>query len=292
MITYLSYFRDYAANRQTRNTIESECVPDLSRCIVYGPALEEGNEVGQETYFTIELRNCNDNKICNANGKHTLNVTITGSHSKNDFEAKENEDGTFYVTFVPKGDGNHVIEIKLDGVPIGNSPVHVSFNAAKGNIMTKPVAHWFVQDQTTKKFVPYSNEDSELIEKHFSQWGGGILTIREFLKIDTTKNEEVNMSQRSLFSYLTRPILRGTWFWQDDDYLWYPYDTSTATILEKAFQENKFHENVCIAEGKKVRFVTQFPDGSFRQYRQSRDAKAGGRLVQRGYMGQLHEYNS
>jgi len=287
MMTYISSFRDYAETSKFRKVSDDEFVPDLNKCLVYGPAFQPGNEAGNETYFTIEVRNSADRKVqC---GGHNIAVRITGPHTQSQFSATDNTDGTYFVTFTPHEDGNYIIEVYLNDRAIGESPVHVSIQAVKGPTSTKPVSHWFVLDQMTKKFVPYSDEDNDVLENHFIRWNGGVVSIREF-KMDLTKNEEINTVQKYLFQFVTRPIVRGTWFWQDDDAKWYPYDTTTAAILEKAYQRKEFNRNVDISEGKKVRYVSQFPDGSFRQFRQSKEARKEGRPVERGYKGQVIEY--
>jgi len=203
-------------------------------CKVYGPALNPGNDAGLKTYFTIEVRNKYNKKV--ACGGHNIATRITGPHTQEQFVAKENGDGTYFVEFTPTEDGNYIIEVKLNNIPIGESPVHVSINAVKGPTGSKPVAHWFVQDLTTKRFFPYSDVQNAELETHFAQYSGGVVTIGD-LKIDLSKHEEIDTVHKHLFSHITRPIVRGTWFWQDNDEKWYPYDDTTAAILEMAFQK-------------------------------------------------------
>jgi len=66
-----------------------------------------------------------------------------------------------------------------------------------------------------------------------------------------------------------------------------PYSEEICAILENAYQTNQFNKNVTFQMGKKKRYVAQFPDGSFKQYRQASDANTKGRKVERGYEGEL-----
>jgi len=66
-----------------------------------------------------------------------------------------------------------------------------------------------------------------------------------------------------------------------------PYIEEICVTLEGAYQNNQFNKIVSFTMGKKVRYVSQFPDGSFKQYRQASDAKTKGRRVERGYSGEL-----
>jgi len=271
MITYISYFRDAAEKLKiaSKNTnLEKErlldLIPDKSKCIVYGPALQAGNEAGNETYFTIEVRNSKNNII--PQGGHNIDVRITGPHSQSKFLAKDNSNGLYFVTFTPDEDGNYVIEVNLNKEAIGESPVHISVKPGQKAMGSKPKPHWFCQDLNTKKWIPYSDEDSDMLEDQFFRFGGGTVVIRE-LKIDISKREEVNTQKKHIIHHIARPILRGTWYWQEDDNSWIPYDEATAATLEKAIQNNEFNKNVNISDGKKVRYVTQFTDGTFRQFR-------------------------
>jgi hypothetical protein len=69
-----------------------------------------------------------------------------------------------------------------------------------------------------------------------------------------------------------------------------PYSEEISTHLESSYHNNLFTKNVSFSMGKKVRYVSQFPDGSFKQYRQASDASTKGRRVERGYGGELLYY--
>jgi hypothetical protein len=299
MMIYISYFRDYEEshknlpqinkeNEAEKEDLLLETTPDLSKCIVFGRALEPDNEAEQETYFTVEIRNAKDKKIV-APG-YVISVKITGPRSQYQFKAKENGDGTHYVTFTPEMDGNHIIEVQLNNNPIGSSPFHITVLGKPKPLLTKPKSYWFYQDiYATKNWIPYPQNENYLIEQQFETYGGGTLTINEF-KIDISAREQVNTIKRHIIHYETKPMVRGTWFWEGDDLSMIPYSEEISSHLERAYQKNLFTKNVSFNMGKKVRYVSQFPDGSFKQYRQATDASTKGRKVERGFGGELIYY--
>jgi len=292
MMTYISYFRDRAEflkihndNLAQQRDLLLETTPDLSKCIVYGPALGPGNEALQETYFTVEIRNAMNNKIVVPS--HEISVKITGPRSQSQYKANDNGDGTHYVTFTPETDGNHIIEVKLNNIPIGASPFHITIEGIPKSLITKPKPYWYFQDiYETKNWFPFPQNENHLIESQFEEYGGGVIQINEF-RVDISKREQVNTIKRHIIHFETKPILRGTWFWEDDLGNMIPYTEEICAILEGAYQNNQFNRNVSFTMVKKVRYVSQFPDGSFKQYRQSSKALTKGRRVERGYGGEL-----
>jgi len=300
MMTYISYFRDYWKKFQEEppppiikdDTAEKnlllEQTPDLSKCIVYGPALVQECEAEQETYFTVEIRNAKDKKIV-APG-YEISVKITGPRNQNQYRAKDNGDGTNFVTFTPQTDGNHIIEVKLNNTPIGKSPFYINIKpkyVEPPPVYTKPKPYWFYQDiYETKNWIPFPENENFLIEKQFETYGGGVINLNEF-RIDISKREKVNTIKRHYIHLETKPMVRGTWFWEDDNGNMAPYSEEICATLETCYQNNDFNKNVCFTMGKKVRFVSQFPDGSFKQYRQANDASTKGRRVDRGYRGEV-----
>jgi len=263
--------------------------PDISKCIVYGPGLEVGNDAGKETYFTIEVRNSADRKV--PTGGHNIFVRITGPHTQSGFNAVDNSDGTYYVTYTPNEDGNYVVEVRLENKPVQSSPFHVANVPVKGPVTTEPEPHWFVQELNSKIWTPYDRDINSEIETQFQAYGGGSIQImNNSFKIDLSAREEINLAKKHLFSHEKRPVIRGTWFWKTDDGNWSPYSEEVCVILEKGFKENAFvpGNKVDISEKKKTRHVI-LEDGVYKQYRQSNDANPQGRLVQRGYLGHTIE---
>jgi len=289
MMTYISYFREYALTHELHKQKDLEMTPDISKCIVYGPGLEPGNDADKETYLTIEIRNAADRKV--PSGGHNIFVRITGPHTQSKFNAVDNLDGTYYVTYTPGEDGNYVVEVRLDDKPIQSSPFHVTINPVKGPVTTEPKPHWFVQDIATQKWVPYDQDINQEIEAQFAAYGGGMIQIlNNMYRIDLSGREEINLTKKHLLgSHERRPVIRGTWFWKTDDATWCPYSEEICVILEKGYKDNKFTNGaeVDISEKKKQRFVKE-EDGAFNQYRKAHDAKLP-RPVHRGYLGQVIE---
>jgi len=289
MMTYISYFRDYANAREHQKQKDVELNADISKCIVYGPGLEAGNDAEKETYFTIEVRNSADRKV--PKGGHNIFVRITGPHTQSGFNAVDNSDGTYYVTYTPGEDGNYVVEVRLDNKPIQSSPFHVAINEVKGPVTTEPVAQWYVKDENTKNWVAYDRDTNQAIESQFLEYGGGsVVILQNTYKVDLSAREEINLTKKQLFGHEKRPISRATWFWKTDDGAWSPYTEEVCVTLERGFKENAFvgGQKVDISEKKKIRYVVE-QDGEYRQHRQKEDANPQGRPVQRGYLGNLIE---
>jgi hypothetical protein len=184
-------------------------------------------------------------------------------------------------------DGNHIIEVQLNNHPIGSSPFHITILGKPKPLLTKPKPYWFYQDiYETKKWLPFPQNENYLIETQFETYGGGVLPINEF-RIDISRREQVNTIKRHIIHFETKPMVRGTWFWEGDDQQMTPYSEEISAHLESAYQRNRFTKNVSFHMGKKVRYVSQFPDGSFKQYRQANDASTKGRRVERGFGGEL-----
>jgi len=293
MMTYLSYFREYALNKvEVDKTKELELIPDITKCIVYGPGLEPGNVAGKSTYFTIEIRNQFDRKV--PQGGHQLYTRITGPHSQNQFQATDNRDGTYFVTYTPDEGGNYVIEVRLDNKPIQSSPFHVTIEGVAEPTVSEPVPCWYVQKEVDpEKWHPYDQGTNDLLEKHFQNFGGGSVAIlNNAYKVDLSLKEEINLQKKSLLSgHEKRNIRRGTWFWMADDKVPVPYSEEIAVKLEIAYKDGRFanRQKVDISEKKKIRYVIEVSPGEFKQYRESQDANPVGRVVQRGFKGQTYE---
>jgi len=288
IMTYVSYFKEYAHQYGLRVDQQREITPFHDNCIVYGPGLEAGNDQGIETYFTIEIRNEFNRKV--PSGGHNIGVRITGPHTQNTLQTFDKKDGTYYVTYTPEEDGNYVIEVNLDHKHIQGSPFHVKINKVEGEKDTLPVPHWFFMDLVDKTWKPYGITASNEIEENFIKYPGAVFTLSDgVFKIDLGNMKEVNTKKKHLLSYETRDIIRGTWFWQFDQNTWLPYDTEWAAALEKEFQKGTFSRvDVCKPGAKKIRYVAMLADGTFKQFRQAKDAGEG-RPVLRGYKGQVIE---
>jgi hypothetical protein len=293
MMTYLSYFREYANNKDTTDKQkELELIPDITKCIVYGHGLEPGNESGNSTYFTIEIRNAANRKV--PQGGHNLYVRMTGPHSQQQFSATDHHDGTYFVTYTPEEGGNYVVEVRLENKPIQSSPFHVTIQAAAAPTISEPAPCWFVLKELKPKEIwhPYDQTTNDILERNFQNYGGGsVYILNNSYKVDLSLKEETNLQKKGFITGPEkRPIRRGTWYWCDDDNAFVPYSEEIAVHLEKAYKEGMFANSakVYLPGKKKVRFVIEESPDNFRQFRTSSSAKPEGRPVQRGYKGQTY----
>jgi len=199
MMAYLSYFREYAMNQDNLDKQkELELIPDISRCIVYGAGIDPGNTAEKSTYFTIEIRNAMDRRVPRSGDN--IFVRITGPHSQESFQALENPDGQYYVTYTPSEGGNYVIEVKFENKPIQTSPFHVTIQDIPDPIVTEPLPCWFVLQSTNPEiWYPYDPATNELIEKQFQQFGGGSVSIlNNTFKVNLSEKEEFNLQKKGL----------------------------------------------------------------------------------------------
>jgi len=124
-MTYISYFRDYLDMETRRKQQELfEKTPVAGKCFAYGKGIEPGNEAGIETEFTIEARNGGDRRVpC---GGHDFPTVITAPDgSKVPVKSHDNNNGTYNVSYVPRMEGNHSVDITFKGTPIKSSPLNV-----------------------------------------------------------------------------------------------------------------------------------------------------------------------
>jgi filamin len=130
-MTYISYFRDYLDMERRRKDQELfERTPVAEKCRAYGRGLEPGNEAGNETDFTIEAINGAGRRV--PVGGHTFVTKITDPRGRQVASStRDNKDGTYFVTYTPEEEGNHVVEVTYQGKQIQKSPFHVFINSSK-----------------------------------------------------------------------------------------------------------------------------------------------------------------
>jgi len=107
MMTYISYFRDYDQNRDTRDL--------ASLCSAFGPGLVEGI-VGEESSFTV----------INPSGKGKLEVKVFGPKSQAKVQIKDNGKGRYDISYTPTEPGEYEVHVTLDGKHIPGSIFHVT----------------------------------------------------------------------------------------------------------------------------------------------------------------------
>jgi len=145
-----------------------------------------------------------------------------------------------------------------------------------------------------KKHIPYPDYLSSEIENQWATHHGGIVKANGGkTEIDINKKEEVHHSEGLFKSKEKKEIIRGTWFWLDDDNkTWRPYPDNVALYLEQCFKSGQISVpgGRCELPGeKKVRYIQMESDGTYRQRRVKSDANPEGRKVLRGFMGQVLE---
>jgi len=258
----------------------------------------KGSNVLVGQIYDIRVVVCGPDGKALDHGGHTVFASLTSKNvSKQSLNVHDNGDGSYFLEVCPKDPGNNTLEVKLNNKHIIDSPFIFPVTELKVEKKTRPLAHWFYQDVKTKekKFFPYSDSHNEMIEEHFLKFHGGSLNLNEY-RLDLSAKIEYNTHEKKLLSwgpgpqFESRPIIRGTWFWKGDDGQYQPYDEESAGELENSFQSGKFLSgNVYLKDGKKSRHVAYSPSGEYTQFRDAKDAKQGGRTVQRGYNGKVVE---
>lgn len=124
VMTYISYYRDYAENeakRRGQEALEKIAVPEKS--FAHGAGLQEGEQF-IPAEFTIQARNQFGRDVpC---GGETFDVKITtpkGTPVAN--KVTDNGNGTYTVQYTPMDSGRHAVAIQLKGKAISGSPYHV-----------------------------------------------------------------------------------------------------------------------------------------------------------------------
>eukprot|EP01114_Cavostelium_apophysatum_P014354 TRINITY_DN369_c0_g1_i1.p1 TRINITY_DN369_c0_g1~~TRINITY_DN369_c0_g1_i1.p1 ORF type:complete len:755 (+),score=260.59 TRINITY_DN369_c0_g1_i1:68-2332(+) len=123
VMTYISYYRDWAANeakRRGQEELERLAVP--GRCRAYGPGLEKG-ETHIPTEFTIEAINQFMRRV--NHGGDPFEVSIAGPRTPVQFNMTDNNDGTYRVEYTPVEVGVHIVTITLKATQIQGSPFRV-----------------------------------------------------------------------------------------------------------------------------------------------------------------------
>jgi len=255
-----------------------------------GPGLKRCEALSL-TYFSVEILS---KVVYTPRGTLKFQVAIkspSGKIQKLDPEFKVNRKSC-EVQFMYHEGGTNIVEVFLENKHITGSPYSVSVIPVK--LTTVPRWYVFVSD---KYWKPYSKKVSDQLEQN---WQNNIrtlfvVTISEDnhvynVQISFADMVEINQAKISrLFFPQKRAIRRGTWFWKtDSDTEQYaPYPTEIAERLENSLECGFFSlsNRVDVTQGKKIRHVIQFSDGSFRQYRSASDANPKGRVVLRGYKG-------
>ncbi|EGC39028.1 hypothetical protein DICPUDRAFT_91322 [Dictyostelium purpureum] len=135
VITYVSYFRDYALNKEKRDADALAALEkkrretsDASQVEAYGPGLE-GGFVNKKADFTIKAINYYGEPL--ANGGEGFTVKVKDAEG-NEYPVSlvDNNNGTYdgsYTVAVPQ---DYTVVIQLDDVDIKNSPFNVKIDGS------------------------------------------------------------------------------------------------------------------------------------------------------------------
>lgn len=99
-----------------------------SQSYAFGPGLEDNVRDNEPTHFTIQACDLKGNKM--AKGGDPFDVKITDSNG-NDLpvDIKDNNDGSYLVSYAPDAPGSYTIDASLRGEPIKGAPFSVSVKA-------------------------------------------------------------------------------------------------------------------------------------------------------------------
>jgi filamin len=126
MMTYISYFRDWALDDAKRRAAEIEAerlrkmrTADPSQCYAHGPGLQ-GGTTNNEAPFTIQAVNYFGDPL--PTGGDQFVVALSGPNGEVPVKVVDNNNGTHSASYVPKDVGNYNLAITLRGDKIKESP--------------------------------------------------------------------------------------------------------------------------------------------------------------------------
>jgi filamin len=96
---------------------------DNSASLVWGPGLEDVYDT-KPTEFYIKSKDRDGNDM--GRGGDPYKVTIDGPNGPVPCEIKDNQDGTYTVSYAPEDHGDHVIQVNLRDKPVAKSPYTVN----------------------------------------------------------------------------------------------------------------------------------------------------------------------
>eukprot|EP01120_Amphizonella_sp_Union-15-10_P001142 TRINITY_DN11193_c0_g1_i1.p1 TRINITY_DN11193_c0_g1~~TRINITY_DN11193_c0_g1_i1.p1 ORF type:complete len:412 (-),score=102.42 TRINITY_DN11193_c0_g1_i1:49-1284(-) len=125
-------------------------------------------------------------------------------------------------------------------------------------MMEHSIVRWFWKDDESL-WNPYTNELSEQIEVAYL---AGATTLRL-----QSKPYELNLKRRiqtNVLSGFKRDLLRGTWFWLENNGTFQPFEEAIATRLEAAYQTRNFGSKIDHGDGNRYSIIEL--DGTGNQF--------------------------
>jgi len=162
-------------------------------------------------------------------------------------------------------------------------------NTYTSYLTTKAKAHWFYRE--AGKYNSYSDEISYDIEQAFlNQQGLGTVCHNDYeFNFDKMTSTKKGASK-------PKYIMRGVWFFREEDGTWQPYEMDTAGDLESEVQkvekgQMKLSDFKVKVTDTPPRFVIPVGEGldRFKQIRETKNANPQGRAVLRGYNGSIYK---
>jgi len=100
---------------------------DSTKCVAFGPGVEDGVTDTIPTNFTIQSKDSNGNNLTEG-GDH-FDVIINGPEGEIKPEVTDNKDGTYTVEYQAEAPGEHKVNVLLDNENISRSPYTVNVKA-------------------------------------------------------------------------------------------------------------------------------------------------------------------
>jgi filamin len=124
VMTYISYYRDYWNNRSKADEMAAaKKACDPSKCLVYGPGIEGGEQFLPGTFFIQSKNKFGDDLT---EGGQPFEVVVKSPKSQTiPAQVVDKGDGTYEVTYTPVDPGKHLVAVNLSGQPVAKSPYNV-----------------------------------------------------------------------------------------------------------------------------------------------------------------------
>ena len=99
--------------------------PNPMACIVSG--LDREGYVGEPVTFKVDVSDA-------GSGDLLMKASGPTSAKESDFTVSDNQDGTYSATYIPNAAGDHQFDITWAGIPLPESPYHISISERKADI--------------------------------------------------------------------------------------------------------------------------------------------------------------
>lgn len=107
-----------------RRALELERTPDPSKCTASGLGLQSG-EVNIPSDFVVTARNAAGKQITVGGATVVADITAPDGSKVSEVTVVDNGNGTYSVTYIPRVDGKHAVNVLINGAPITKAPIMV-----------------------------------------------------------------------------------------------------------------------------------------------------------------------